>query len=251
MNKMYQELAHLWPVISPPEGYALEACFWRRELQALLGPGRHRILELGVGGGHNLSHLVKDFEATGVDLSPAMLENARRLLPEVPFFHGDMRLVRLDQRFQAVLIHDAVAYLRTEEDLRSTFHTAALHLEPGGVLLLTPDHVKETFRDPTSRIKTARFGDHNEKELTFFEYAYDPDPEDSTYETRYVFLLREDGGVPRFETDIHTHGLFPLETWTRLLKEAGFSVEIRHHELEGPTKEGYMFVARLEVPSES
>lgn len=242
---MYQELAHLWPVLSPPEGYALEACFWRRELRQALGPGRHPVLELGVGGAHNLSHLAEDFDPTGVDLSEPMLANARRLLPGVPFHQGDMRSVRLGKRFRAVLVHDAVAYLTSEQDLRDTFETARVHLDPGGVLILTPDHVRETFQDPTTRVRTAHFGEDQSSELTFFEYAYDPDPRDTTYQTRYVYLLREGGGPPRYETDVHTHGLFPLQTWLDLLAEAGFQAEARHNYLEGPTEEGFMFVARL------
>ncbi len=55
-NRMYNEFAHLWPLISDPKEYAVEASFWRDALRAELGPGRHEILELGVGGGNNLSH---------------------------------------------------------------------------------------------------------------------------------------------------------------------------------------------------
>ena len=78
LNRLYGDLAYLWPLFSPPEEYAEEAGFWRRLLRELAGPGRHRVLELGVGGGHNLSHLAGEFEATAVDLSPTMLELSRR-----------------------------------------------------------------------------------------------------------------------------------------------------------------------------
>ena len=47
---LYDKLAYLWPVISPPEDYAEEASHWRTALRKHLGPGRHRLLELGVGG---------------------------------------------------------------------------------------------------------------------------------------------------------------------------------------------------------
>ena len=71
LKRMYDELAHLWRLISPPEDYADEARYWRDALRAKLGSGRHEILELGVGGGNNLSHLTSEFQATAVDLSEA------------------------------------------------------------------------------------------------------------------------------------------------------------------------------------
>ena len=104
-----------------------------RPLRKHLGPGRHRLLELGVGGGHNLSHLTSEFDAAAVDLSPQMLELSRRLNPTVEHHLGDMRTVRLPgQVFDAVLIHDAICYMQTEDDLRAAFATARVHLRPGG-----------------------------------------------------------------------------------------------------------------------
>ena len=116
-DRMYTDLAHLWPLISPPEDYAEEAGYWRDVLREKLGPGRHEILELGVGGGHNLSHLTGDFQATAVDLSEKMLEHSRRLNPEVEHHVGDMRTFRLDRKFDAVLVHDAICYMLNEDDL--------------------------------------------------------------------------------------------------------------------------------------
>ena len=86
--RMYNDLAYLWPIISPPEDYAEEAGYWRRAIRETLGEGRHQVLELGVGGGHNLSHLTADFQATAVDVSPRMLEISRRLNPDVEHHSG-------------------------------------------------------------------------------------------------------------------------------------------------------------------
>ena len=46
-KRMYDELAHLWPIIGAPEDYAHEASFWRSVLRSRLDTGRHHILELG------------------------------------------------------------------------------------------------------------------------------------------------------------------------------------------------------------
>ena len=152
-NRMYDEFAYLWPMVSPPEEYAEEAGHWRQALRDKLGAGQHEILELGVGGGHLLSHLTAEFHATAVDISEKMLANSTRLNPQVKHYVGDMRSVRLNKKFKAVLIHDAIAYMLTESDLRATFATARSHLEPGGVFITCPDDYRKRSSEQQSPIR--------------------------------------------------------------------------------------------------
>ena len=228
LNRLYNDLAWLWPVISPPEEYAGESVYWRRALWDNLGVGRHRILELGVGGGHNLSHLTRHFQATAVDISPQMLRLSTGLNPRVDHYLGDMRSVRLGRTFDAVLIHDAVSYLLTEEDVRNTLETAGVHLRPEGVLLIGPDWVREDFDGSTPKeFRWVR--KKGSVEVTIEEYLHDPDPDDTQIESVYTYTIREIGredGQDRVEKDTHTTGLFPIATWTRLMGEAGFGVEV-------------------------
>ncbi len=235
---MYDEFADLWPLISTHEEYVREAGYWRDVLRMKLGPGRHEILELGVGGGHNLSHLSKDFLATAVDISEKMLAQCRKLNPDVPLHAGDMRTVRLGRKFKAVLIHDAIAYMLTEADLRQTFSTASEHLEPGGVFVTAPDYFRETFRSPRIEHTTNSNGD---TELTLIEYQYDPDPSDTMMETLMLYLIRTAEGL-RVEQDRHLHGLFPLQMWLDLMSEAGFTVEKHPYPVHDDGRESYLLV---------
>jgi len=225
-RRLYSDLAYLWPLVSPPEDYAEEAGYWRDAIRARLGEGRHRILELGVGGGHNLSHLTSDLEATGVDLSPEMLEHSRRLNPDVEHRVGDMRTVRLGKVFDAVLIHDAVSYMLTEDDLRAVFATARVHLRPGGLLLAAPDLVAESFEEgKVLRWDIPPPAEPGDPEVRVEERLTDPDPTDTTIESWITYTINE-GGRRRVETDLHVTGLFPLARWVSLMEEAGFETEI-------------------------
>lgn len=237
---MYSDLAYLWPLVSPPEEYAREAACWRRALRDKLGPGRHRILELGAGGGHNLSHLAGEFEATAVDISEPMLAHSMRLNPGVDHRVGDMRTVRLGRTFAAVLIHDAINHMLSEEELGAAFLTAAAHLAPGGVLITAPDDFRETFRGPRICHRTHSDG---ETELTYFEYTHEPDPAGATLETVMVYMIRRQGRL-RIEHDRFLTGLFPRATWDRLLHEAGFpAVEERRCTGTGEDHEHWLLVA--------
>ena len=198
--RLYDDLSQWWPLVSPPEEYEEEAALLRAILREKLGPGDHSLLDLGTGGGHHLAPLIGEFQATAVDLSPEMLANLAKLLPGVERHTGDMRTVRLDRKFDAVLIHDAISYLTSEEDIRATFATAAVHLKPGGLLIAAPDCFRETFRNLQVTHSTYHRG---ETDLTFIEYDHDPDPDDTTIETVMFFLIRQGGELREIGQTAH------------------------------------------------
>ena len=216
-------MAYLWPIISPPEEYGSEAAFFGDVIREELGPERHKLLELGVGGGHNLSHLTDDFDCTAVDLSPAMLALSKGLNPGVEHHVGDMRNIRLERTFDTVLVHDSASYLLTEQDLTETFATAAAHLRPGGVLMVAPDWFQETFPDGWVYNWDRQQGDI---EVNIQEVMVDPDPSDTQVESTYTYTIKK-AGVTTVEVDTHITGLFSIQTWSDLMGQAGFRVEVR------------------------
>ena len=216
---LYDELVPFYHLLDPVEDHADEAAeFGDVLLQA--SDGSRSLLELGSGAGHG-AHYVKDrFDATTlVDLSQPMLERSKTLNPECRHHYGDMRSVRLGELFDCVLIHDAIAYMASEQDLAAVMTTVFAHLKLGGAALLVPDCVRESFCD----YYEDHAGDDTERSLRCLTWSYDPDPSDDTHLTDFAFLLREDGDV-RAVHDRHTYGLFATDTWMRLGREAGFEM---------------------------
>jgi hypothetical protein len=170
-----------------------------------------------------------------------MLELSRSINPECEHVAGDMRSVRLDRTFDAVFIHDAIAYMTTEPDLRAAMQTAWAHCRHGGVALCVPDCTRERFRPHTDS------GGHDgpDRALRYLEWSWDPDPVDTTDVTDFAYLLRDQEGTMSVEHDCHVLGLFARETWLRLLEEVGFRPELRTEDLsDAPGTE--MFLARRE-----
>ena len=223
--RLYHELADLWPRLSPPQDYAREAAVIDEILTARLGPppagGRHRILELGGGGGHTLCHLADRYDATNVDLSEAMLSQSRKLNPSVTHITGDMRRIRLDQTFDAVLAHDAIDYMACPADLQSALATAAAHLHEGGVLIVAPSYLCETFTD--WQTESDHYADEH-VQLTYVSCVHRPDEQADTFELAMLLVIRDDGRL-RIVEDRHICGLFSKHTWMELLDGAGFEVE--------------------------
>src|SRR6185437_11463347 len=69
---------------------------------------------------------------------------------------GDMRSLRLDRRFDAVFVHDAIDYLINLDDLRAAMATAYMHLHPGGVALLCPSRLRESFAPAQNTAATTK-----------------------------------------------------------------------------------------------
>jgi SAM-dependent methyltransferase len=218
LPKLYRDHAPWWPIFSAPADYAGEAAEYRR-LLVDAAPGEVRdVLELGSGGGNNASHLKASFRMTLVDRSPAMLDVSRRLNPECEHVEGDMRSVRLGRTFDAVFVHDAIAYISTRDDLGAVFATAFVHARPGAPTLFVPDYVTETFEPGTE------WGGHDgeDRAIRWLQWRTDPDPSDETYVMDFAYLFHEPGGSMRTDAERHVCGLFPDATWRTLLEEAGF-----------------------------
>jgi SAM-dependent methyltransferase len=232
LPKLYDQLASWWPLLSSPDEYVEEAAFYGQQLLAAGDPPAGTLLEIGCGGGNNASHLKARFPTvTLVDLSPGMLAISRQLNPECEHVDGDMRTIRLGREFDRVFIHDAIAYMTTEDDLRRAVETAFVHCRPGGAALLAPDHVRENFRPSSDH------GGHDgpDRAIRYLEWTWDPVPTDTTYVVDYAYMLREAGGQVRVEHDRHIEGLFARADWMRILTEVGFQprvVPFDHSELE-------------------
>lgn len=183
---------------------------------------RPRLLELGAGGGHMLAHLVRHFECTASDLSEEMLESCARLVPEARRIRADMRELRLDERFDAVLIHDAVDYMREGADVRATLASAAAHLAPGGVVFVAPTYTRDNFVDGD----VAEDSDP-ESGLTYFSYVHAANRQATQYELILIYLIRQAGqhSVEVIE-DRHRCGLFSEAEWVELLEVAGFEAHL-------------------------
>jgi len=216
--KLYSQLASWFHILTAPRDYAEEAEFARGLLSPSAGSSNVSVLELGCGGGNNASHLKAHFTMTLMDLSPAMLDESRKINPECEHLVGDMRSIRLNRQFDAVFVHDAVCHLTTPADLKACMATAFLHCRPGGVSVFMPDAVREKFQ------AAVHHGGHDGegRSLRYLEWAYDSDPSDTSYTVDFAIMLREGNGPVRVEHDTLTMGLFSREQWLTWLRDAGF-----------------------------
>ena len=215
----YSELAWTEPIIASPEEYAEETEQFSKVIKENLKVDPKTLLHLSCGTGGNEYTFKKHFKVTGVDISEGMLEIARNCNPEVLYLYGDMRTIKLGKCFDAITIPDFIGYMTTVDDLRSAIITAHNHLKPGGVLLIVANIAEKFIQN--NFVYTGSKGDI---EITIFENNYIPDPTGTTYEATVIYLIRHKGKL-----EIHSEclmiGLFKLNTWLDLLKEASLEVK--------------------------
>jgi trans-aconitate methyltransferase len=239
---MYGSVASWFHLITAPAEYEDEAEVYRGLLAEAGVPPGGTVLELGSGGGNNAAHLKAHFKMTLADLSPDMLDTSKRINPDLEHIEGDMRTLRLGREFDAVFAHDAIDYMVSEDDLRAAMETAFVHTKPGGAALFVPDDVKETYSDRTDH----GGNDDGRRAARYLEWSFDPDPDDTTYETHYAYLLREETGRVTVEQDRHVLGLFRRQSWLDWLADAGFTPELRVVDL-GEPEPSELFLCRKPV----
>ena len=247
--RLYTDLAWVWPFVSPPEDYPEEVETFRARFVRHGVPDSAPVLHLGCGGGSIDWHLKRHYAVTGVDLSVGMLDHARGLNPEVEYSQGDIRDIRLNRTFAAVLLHDAVAYMTTPTDLRAAYATAAAHLAPGGVLVTLPEELRSRFAQHHVQSETHTRGDRS---VTTVLVDFDPDPSDTSSETTFVFLIREAGKPLQVETDTHVVGLYELDEVLGALREVGFDPVAERWETVSdlePDEDDYTLITAIKLPT--
>lgn len=236
---LYGELAWLWPLWGDDADYASycdqAAALVRRHARRPL----RTLLDIGCGGGRMARQLRRDFEVTGLDISPAMLAQARIANPGCELVEADMRSFDLGRRFDAVLMDDAVSHMASRDELDAALRCARAHLAPGGVMVLTPDFTRETFVQNRTQVAT---GARDGVEVAFVENLHDPDPDDDQCQATLVYLIREQGRQ-RIETEQWTFGLFSLAQWHESLAAAGFEVHPASCEVAGESYAMFACVA--------
>jgi SAM-dependent methyltransferase len=106
------------------------------------------ILELGSGTGNHAKYLLKEkYNITGVEKSSSMIAFAKKI-PKLKCVLGDVRNVRLNKKFNAVIsLFHVINYLLSLVDLNNFFKTANIHLNNNGLLIF------DTWHDRSIKIK--------------------------------------------------------------------------------------------------
>lgn len=179
-------------------------------------PGR--AVDLGCGGGTLLRDLADaGFEPWGVDLSPAMVELARRRVPEADLRVGDVLAVDLPPCRVATAVGEVLNYAfvqHSDHAVAATFRRIHDALEPGGLFLFDVATTGRAGEGPTRAERTGR------------DWRVEARAEEADgWLTRTIDTWRRVGGDERHHREVHRLRLLEPEWVLARLAEAGFEAE--------------------------
>jgi len=145
--------------------------------------GKERVLDLACGyGRHALALARMGYDVTGVDITPAYVEDARENaaregLP-ARFIQADIREVTFEGEFDAVLnmADGAIGYLEDDAENLKIFDVVARALRPGGrhfMDICSADHAEKYF--------PKKHWEAGQKALALAQFGWDPATRRMTY----------------------------------------------------------------------
>ena len=226
MTDVFGKFGQYYDLIYQDKDYARE-CDFVEQLLREHAPGKlRRILELGCGTGrHTITLADRGYAVTGIDLSPTVVDLARRRAHALgtEFLVMDMRALQFPERFDAcICLFCGICYLTDDEDLRRTFGGVRASLRTGGLFVFDFwNGMAVAAQGPTVRVKEARDG-----EARRILRIAEPDVRwpDHVCRLRYHCLVVEDGTlVDEFE-EVHALRFFFPREMSHYLQESGFEV---------------------------
>lgn len=180
----------------------------------------NRLLDVACGTGTYIMHLKDGYQVMGFDISEEMLSVAREKCPDTSFVQGNMVSMDLNQVFDVIIcLFGSITYLTTKEELQHTIQSFSKHTTSGGVIIIEPLFIEETYREkrmglnclnlPDIKIARSNVG-RREGNVAYLDFHF--------------LISTREHGTEHF-IDPSPMGVFSRGTFKNLLKENGFSVE--------------------------
>lgn len=182
-----------------------------------------QLVDIGCGTGVLSVQFAKaGYEVIGVDLSESMLTIAQnRSMQEdtaISFICQSMAdLEGIDAVDIAVIAIDSINYLETFDEVKQTFKRIFNALSPGGQLFFDVHSLyKMDVIYPNGPFT------YEDESVAYIWHTESGEEEHSIYHDITFFVRDELGYYERFE-ESHYQRTYPLESYTELLKQIGFS----------------------------
>ena len=180
-------------------------------------PDAMSVLELGCGTGAVLDRLPASWQKTGVDISEAMLSQARAKCLNISLLKGDIRDLHLQRRFDLVTcVYDTVNHLVGPSDWERVFRVARAHLNPGGLFLFDMHTLSRLRKMPTDPAWVHDF-DGNTLIMSIREAGVD-------LVEWTIRVFRHEGEFYSLHTESILETSLPLERVAVLLNNSGLDV---------------------------
>lgn len=184
MNKsfLYNQRTDLYDIVCGRKNYKDEAQRLIKIIKDKKISEGNKLLEVACGTGKHLEFFKNLFDCVGVDISEAMVDAAKKRVPEARFLVQDMVDLKLDETFDVVTcLFGSIGFVRTVENLRKTIECFSNLVKKGGVLIIEPWVTKNLYKPgfqstsdyTVGHAKISAHWEHNSKgDLSLMETRY-------------------------------------------------------------------------------
>lgn len=224
---MFKDYAYYYNAFYEDKNYAKEA----RQVDSLMkkyGSSVKLLLDFGCGTGkHDIELVQLGYKCTGIDLSPLMVEIAKKNALEnqrdIEFAVADIRDYKPDRKWDAVIsLFHVMSYQIRNEDVLSAFKTARKALGPGGIFLFDVWYGPGVLSDPPC-VRVKEIEDHENRMIRIAKpvmYAKE-NVVDVCYE---VLVINKTTNIVKCMKEVHSMRYFFTPELEKLLSEAGFKL---------------------------
>jgi len=213
---LYCDLAQYYDLLYSQKDYAGEAIKLKKLVAKYKQSQGNELLDVACGTGHHIKHLKDQFQCIGIDISQAILNVAKRNVPNAKFLTADMTTINLGKTFDVITcLFSSIGYVKTVPKLRKTIHNFARHLKTGGIVIIEPWFTKATYHTGSAHMTT-----YDGEKVKIARLAVSQLKGNLSIIDMHYLIAEQDKPVKRF-VDRHELGLFETDQTLQILKEAG------------------------------
>jgi SAM-dependent methyltransferase len=179
------------------------------------------IIEFGCGTGNLGQNIINaGYHYHGVDISPAMIELAKKKIPDNKLSVGDIVNYRSENTYDAACFTGrSISYLTDEEKIIKAFETVFFHLKPNGIFIFDPidgDLLFENFDTNEKIVEVSPYLRYSQS--TPIDYKL------FTWRWNAAYFIQEENNIKKIGTDVAILRAFNAESLSPLLSQAGFEI---------------------------
>ncbi|MBR4667411.1 MAG: methyltransferase domain-containing protein [Butyrivibrio sp.] len=220
------------------------------DTEEALSEEKNLVVELGCGtGSFTMEMAKKGYDIMGTDLSPEMLDIARRKAQkeglDIMYLEQDMRELDLYCTAGTILsVCDSINYLLDDEDVLETFKLVNNFLYPKGIFIFDFNTLHK-YRDVIGDVTIAE----NREECSFiWENYYHEDEHINEYDLTIFSKCDQKDEIFRKSTETHFQRGYTLKEMLALVKAAGLelieTIDADTHEAPSEESERIYVVCR-------
>lgn len=225
-NCLYSDLSAFYDDFCAGVDYREQCAFTQRVLRAFGSPDGAVVLDLACGTGAHLEHMqAYGYELYGLDLNPAMLQQAKVKVPQARFIESDMAALDEHEVYDLVSCFlYSIHYSHPVSALRQTLMRVLQALKPGGVFVFNAVNAQGALTERPVVTQIKRGG----QQLTF-RSAWHYQGQGETLDL-HLTITRHDSTGSQHWHDQHRMTAITVGELQSMLIETGFEITVLEHD---------------------